>query len=158
MGHRAVARGKGALGIGRCVLDRRGSRRWDAPPGANIPATESCVILGGRNLGDRCPFGNRLLKEFLQKWAAPPATGPRSETIAQLRRSLRFLHAQIIDNLATGDVKAQADFLIKVFHNSPGLSISFGAGGENQTDPARQLKLCHVQTFARHMRIHLSTP
>ena len=58
----------------------------------------------------------RFLKQPLQKRSAPPATGSRSEALAQLSRPFRFFDTQEINDLAPGDMKAKTNFLIKLVH------------------------------------------
>jgi hypothetical protein len=106
--------GSGPQGPGLLGLDRRGARRWRAAARLYVAASLASIICGRWQLRIDITFARGGLPELLQKRAAPPAAGARAEAFAHLTGALRPLDAKVIDHLALGDVKAEAEFFVEI--------------------------------------------
>ena len=101
------------------IVDRCCARRRCAAPFVDVAAAELGVFGGGGKVFGRLAAGDRLLEQLLQKRPAPAAAGPRAETVAELRGPFRLLHAEVVDHLPLGDVKAETEFFIQVQRFNP---------------------------------------
>lgn len=87
-------------------------------------------IFGGRNRQVRfLDTIDGLLMKFLQERHAPLATSASGQAFADLAGESRFLTLAVIHDLSHGDVKAQADIVIRVHGPIVGLwAESFALG------------------------------
>ena len=106
-----------------------GSRaRWRRPfTVGHIRCALARVFLGAWQLGSfGCGLwlaGGPFLKELFQEGATPATTRARAETLAQLAFPLRLVDPDVIDDLAAGDVKAQAEFVVG-FHVQASVAVA----------------------------------
>ena len=63
-----------------------------------------------------------FVKVLFQKRYAPPTTGPRPSTLANLTRHARLMDTNVIHDLPFGHMKTQADFVVE-FHSGSFLMI-----------------------------------
>jgi hypothetical protein len=117
--------------IGRRRLG--GSGRCDTFPSSEIVAPGTSVVLcrKGIRLETSFPLSPGVLEIPLEEWNAPAATGAGSSTLRQLAGNPRLVHAQVIENLTLRDVKAQAEFVIKLHSR-----IDSGQGASDRPGPA----------------------
>ena len=83
-------------------------------PLMQVPLSHLSVGLGVGDFHVDRARGLRRVEELLEKGAAPPASGAGSEAVCELTDPLRPLDAQIVHHLTTGDVEAEAEFVIEV--------------------------------------------
>ena len=99
---------------------------------SEIVAPGSSVVLGRKwiRLETAFPLSPGVLEIPLEERNAPSATGAGASTLGQLTGDSRLVHAKVIENLSLRDVKAQAEFVIKLHGR-----IDSGQGASDRPGP-----------------------
>jgi len=90
------------------------ARRWSSATRSNVFGPILGVLLGRGEGGVGSVFFLRRFKHSLQKRTTPTAAGTGTKTLGELSNTFWFFKAQKICHLSLGDMKAEAEFVVRL--------------------------------------------